>query len=134
MVLTVLKKHCESHSQLQLCASGGGHNLMVKMKARSLQWVKEMVEMEKLTDYTSFPEYMSEWNKLMSFQGAFVHDGCTNMERADSVVLGDLGTVWVVRLRDHSSIVSQAFDLKMGMLAYWKIVLRRLVDSVALNL
>ncbi|KAF7821232.1 dynamin-related protein 4C-like [Senna tora] len=37
-------------------------------------------------------------------------------------------------LRQHRHVINQAFDLKMRMVAYWKIVLRRLVDTIALHM
>ncbi|RZC48527.1 hypothetical protein C5167_016953 [Papaver somniferum] len=44
-----------------------------------------------------------------------------------------LGDVEFGRLTD-TQIVQQAFDIKMRLMAFWKIVLRRLVDSLALHL
>ncbi|KAK9912721.1 hypothetical protein M0R45_036570 [Rubus argutus] len=72
VMISVLMRHSESYYQLQLCARRAGHNLIAKMKERSIKWMMEMVEMEKQTDYT--------------------------------------------------------------LLAYWKVVLRRMVDSMALHL
>uniref|UniRef100_A0A2N9GCL2 GED domain-containing protein n=1 Tax=Fagus sylvatica TaxID=28930 RepID=A0A2N9GCL2_FAGSY len=92
------KMHCTARSPFRRA----GHNLIAKMKERSVNWVMEIVEMEKQTDYTCNPEYLSDWNKLMGQQDFFMKE--------------------------------QAFDMKMRMTAYWKIVLRRLVDCMALHL
>lgn len=48
--------------------------------------------------------------------------------------LEGLGDIDVVNLRNYPHMLSQAFDLKARMIAYWKIVLRRLIDSIALHL
>lgn len=40
----------------------------------------------------------------------------------------------MTHLRSHVAIAEEAFDVKMRMGAYWKIVLRKLVDGMALNL
>ncbi|OMP06904.1 Dynamin GTPase effector [Corchorus olitorius] len=60
----------------------------------------------------------------------------TNVNNAlkSKVNLEDFGDIDVVHLRQHQSVVPQAFDLKMRMTAYWNIVLGRLVDSMALHL
>ncbi|KAF3644167.1 hypothetical protein T459_26192 [Capsicum annuum] len=48
--------------------------------------------------------------------------------------LKGLGEVDIGHLRNHLGVVQQAFELKMRMIAYWKIVLMRLVDSMALHI
>ncbi|KAK6793658.1 hypothetical protein RDI58_007111 [Solanum bulbocastanum] len=48
--------------------------------------------------------------------------------------LEGVGVIDVVHLRKHLDVVQQAFHLNMRMMAYWKIVLMRLVDSMALHI
>ncbi|KAB2607684.1 dynamin-related protein 4C-like [Pyrus ussuriensis x Pyrus communis] len=115
VVISVLMHYTENYHQLQLSARRASHNLTAKMKERSIKWMLELVEMEKLTDYTCDDDYLSEWNKLMASQNEFIH--------------GEVGV-----LRKYPHVLSQAYDLKMRMIAYWKVVLRRLVDSMALHL
>uniref|UniRef100_A0A2N9G379 Dynamin-type G domain-containing protein n=1 Tax=Fagus sylvatica TaxID=28930 RepID=A0A2N9G379_FAGSY len=43
-------------------------------RASSVNWVMEIVEMEKQTDYTCNPEYLSDWNKLMGQQDFFMKE------------------------------------------------------------
>ncbi|ONH94422.1 hypothetical protein PRUPE_7G015300 [Prunus persica] len=134
VVISVLMRHSENYYQLQLSARRAGHNLMAKMKERSTKWMKEIVDMEKLADYTCDPEYVSEWNRLMSQQNAFI-DGVLNDEKRPSVVaIEGIGEVEVGVLRQFPHVLGQAFDLKMRMTAYWKVVLRRFVDCMALHL
>ncbi|KAM3339923.1 hypothetical protein P3S68_029793 [Capsicum galapagoense] len=58
-----------------------------------------------------------------------------NYPRKGSVVnLNGLGDVDAGHLRKHLGLVQQAFDMKMSVVAYWKIVLMRLVDSMALHI
>ncbi|CAB4286012.1 unnamed protein product [Prunus armeniaca] len=134
VVISVLMRHSENYYQLQLSARRAGHNLMSKMKERSIKWMKEIVDMEKLADYTCDPEYATEWNRLMSHQNAFI-DGVLNDEKRPSVVaIEGIGEVEVSVLRQFPHVLGQAFDLKMRMTAYWKVVLRRFVDCMALHL
>ncbi|KAM2101307.1 hypothetical protein ACFX1T_028346 [Malus domestica] len=90
----------------QLATRRAGHNLIAKMKEMSLNWILEIVEMEKHTDYTCDPEYASEWNRLMTKQNAFIERILDNEKRS----------------------------INMRIAAYWNVVLRRLVDSMALHL
>ncbi|XP_008244226.1 PREDICTED: dynamin-related protein 4C-like [Prunus mume] len=134
VVISVLMRQSENYYQLQLSARRAGHNLMAKMKERSIKWMKEIVDMEKLADYTCDPEYATEWNRLMSHQNAFI-DGVLNDEKRPSVVaIEGIGEVEVRVLRQFPHVLGQAFDLKMRMTAYWKVVLRRFVDCMALHL
>ena len=72
VVISVIKRHSDKYYQLQLPFRRAGQNLIAKMKERSVDWVMEIVEMEKLTDYTCNPEYLSDWNELMSQQHSFL--------------------------------------------------------------
>uniref|UniRef100_A0A2N9GX23 GED domain-containing protein n=1 Tax=Fagus sylvatica TaxID=28930 RepID=A0A2N9GX23_FAGSY len=134
VVISVIMQHSDNYYQLQLSFRRAGHNLIAKMKERSVNWVMEMVEMEKLTDYTCNPEYLSEWNKLMAQEDSFMKDVLTNEERPSMVKLEGFGDIEVEKLRQYSHVLQQAFDMKMRMTAYWKIVLKRLVDCLALHL
>ncbi|KAI5316819.1 hypothetical protein L3X38_036526 [Prunus dulcis] len=134
VVISVLMRHSENYYQLQLSARRAGHNLMAKMKERSTEWMKEIVDMEKLADYTCDPEYVSEWNRLMSQQNAFI-DGVLNDEKRPSVVaIEGVGEVEVGVLRQFPHVLGHSCDLKMRLTAYWKVVLRRFVDCMALHL
>ncbi|GMY37761.1 dynamin-related protein 4C-like [Fagus crenata] len=134
VVISVIMQHSDNYYQLRLSFRRAGHNLIAKMKERSVNWVMEMVEMEKLTDYTCNPEYLSEWNKLMAQEDSFMKDVLTNEERPSMVKLEGFGDIEVEKLRQYSHVLQQAFDMKMRMTAYWKIVLKRLVDCLALHL
>ncbi|KAK9912718.1 hypothetical protein M0R45_036567 [Rubus argutus] len=134
VVICVLLRQSENYYQLQMSARRAGHNLMAKKKERSIKWMGEIVEMEQLTDYTCNPEYVSEWNRLLSGQEAFVKAVLYDVEKPSKIVVQGMGEVEVGHLRQYPNVLFQAFDLKMRMIAYWKIVLRRLVDCMALHL
>ncbi|KAL6187085.1 hypothetical protein ACLB2K_043200 [Fragaria x ananassa] len=134
VVISVLMKQSENYYQLQLSARRAGHNLMAKMKDRSIRWMMEIVEMEKLTDYTCDPEYVAEWNKLMAQQEAFMNGVLHDENRPSTISIEGIGGVEVAVLRQYPHQLAQAFDLKMRMTAYWKVVLRRFVDCMALHL
>ncbi|XP_050137152.1 dynamin-related protein 4C-like isoform X3 [Malus sylvestris] len=134
VVISVLMHYTENYHQLQLSARRAGHNLMAKMKERSIKWMLELVEMEKLTDYTCDGDYVSEWNKLMASQNEFIHGVLTDEKKPSIIDIEGIGEVEVGVLRKYPHVLAQAYDLKMRMIAYWKVVLRRLVDCMALHL
>ncbi|KAM2104392.1 hypothetical protein ACFX1R_014991 [Malus domestica] len=134
VVISVLMHYTENYHQLQLSARRAGHNVMAKMKERSIKWMLELVEMEKLTDYTCDGDYVSEWNKLMASQNEFIDGVLTDENKPSIITIEGIGEVEVGVLRKYPHVLAQAYDLKMRMIAYWKVVLRRLVDSMALHL
>uniref|UniRef100_A0A2N9G2Y8 GED domain-containing protein n=1 Tax=Fagus sylvatica TaxID=28930 RepID=A0A2N9G2Y8_FAGSY len=171
VVISVIMDHSVNYPQLQLSFRRAGQNLIAKMKERSVDWVMEIVEMEKLTDYTCNPEYLSDWNKRMSYQHSFLKAvlpaeewpsipmavppslskvgipeqkcpsiglRCENRPSFSNLYLEGFGEIEVKKIRQyphfHPHVLQQAFDMKMRMTAYWKIVLRRLVDCMALHL
>ncbi|XP_030477415.2 dynamin-related protein 4C-like [Syzygium oleosum] len=133
VVIRVLMQHSENYPQLQSSTRRAASNLINKMKEKAMDRMMESVEMEKLADYTCNPEYLLEWNKLMSQQNTFM-DAIEHVSKPSNIVLQGIGEVDVADLRYHKQQIQEAFDLKMRITAYWKIVLRRLVDSMALHL
>ncbi|GMH13070.1 hypothetical protein Nepgr_014911 [Nepenthes gracilis] len=134
VVVSVLMQHTENYPQLQYPTRRAAHNLIAKMREQSIARVMEIIEMEKLTDYTCDPDYMADWNALMAFQDRFMEivrsdHGSTFMD-----IDGLEEDIQIGHLRKYRHVAQQAFDMKMRMTAYWKIVLRRLVDSMALHL
>ncbi|KAL0393553.1 UNVERIFIED_CONTAM: Dynamin-related protein 4C [Sesamum latifolium] len=69
---------------------------------------------------------MSHQNKLM--------ETLNDQSKPTKIQIEGLGDVDVAHLRSNVGIVQEAFDLRMRLTAYWKVVLRRLVDSMALHL
>ncbi|KAL9683731.1 hypothetical protein QQ045_021156 [Rhodiola kirilowii] len=142
VVFTVLMHHSDNYPPLQSATRRAVHNMFLKIRERSVARVMETIEMEKLTDYTSNPEYMLEWTKLMQQVDHFmntVKDHGNNVEKAEGwwvneVALPAFGNVNVKHLVNYQHVLQQAFDLKMRCTAYWKIVVRRMVDSMALHL
>ncbi|KAM5551523.1 hypothetical protein ABKV19_026389 [Rosa sericea] len=132
VVMSVLMHNTENYYQLQVCTRRAGHNLITRMKERSVEWMMEIVEMENLTDYTCNPEYVSECSRLMGQQGTFLQFVLS--KQYSKISVEGIGEVEVGVLWQYPQVLSQAFDLKMRMTAYWKVVLRRLVDCMALHL
>ncbi|XP_043705666.1 dynamin-related protein 4C-like, partial [Telopea speciosissima] len=131
VVVYVLMFHADGYPQLQSCMRRAVQNLVGKMKDQSVERVMEMVEMEKLTDYTCNPEYMSKWSNLMGQQKRFIQElSCWNKLNLEGV-----GEVEVEHLREyHPDLLGKAFDMRMRITAYWEAVLQRLVDCLALHL
>ncbi|XP_015072243.1 dynamin-related protein 4C-like [Solanum pennellii] len=133
VVIIVLMHHCENYPQLQSSTRRAAQNLIAKKKNESVDWVREIIGMEKLTDYTCNPDYLTTYSKFMAQQHTFME--IMNDHGKYSVIsLEGIGVIDVGHLRKHLDVVQQAFDLKMRMMAYWKIVLMRLVDSMALHI
>ncbi|KAM3199009.1 dynamin-related protein 4C-like [Capsicum annuum] len=121
--------HCDNYPQLQSSTRRAAQNLMAKRKDESVDWVRKIIGMETQTDYTCNPEYVANCSKLIFME-------IMNDQRKHSVLNleGGIGVIDVGHLRKHLGVVQQAFELKMRMIAYWKIVLMRLVDSMALHI
>ncbi|KAJ7968795.1 Dynamin-related protein 4C [Quillaja saponaria] len=135
IVISVLARHSENYCQLQMSIGRAGQTLIGKMKEKCVNQVKEIVEMEKLTDYTCHPDYMSEYNRLSAQQEAFLKYVYNNVDYPPQFNLKGIGMVDVGFLKHYSNnVLQQAFDLKVRMIAYWKIVLKRLIDYMALHL
>ncbi|KAK2982465.1 hypothetical protein RJ640_026308 [Escallonia rubra] len=134
VVTEVLMHHCENYPQLHSSTRRAAQNLVAKTKDKSTDRVLEMVEMEKLTDYTCDPEYMTQWSKFMEKNYTFT-EIMNNHHLSTNLAIEGFGVIEVRHLRAFpKDIRDQAFDMKMRITAYWKIVLKRLVDSMALHL
>ncbi|KAM2229321.1 hypothetical protein ACFX1S_013860 [Malus domestica] len=116
VVVSVLMRHSENYYKLQLSAKRAGQNLMSKMKERSITWMTEIVEMEKVTDYTCNSEYLSEWNRLIGQHDAFVNGVLKNKNRPAKITIEGIGEVEVEALRKNPNALSAAYDLKMRMI------------------
>ncbi|KAL1802955.1 hypothetical protein ACET3Z_031602 [Daucus carota] len=132
VVEEILMNHCENYPQVQSSIKRAVSNQINKLKEQSTSRVMEIIEMEEIADYTCDPEYMAVWSKFMTSRDAFkesfrdVHSTIVNIK--------GFGKIDVGHVRDHPGVRDQAFDLKMRLTAYWNIVLKRMVDSIALHL
>ncbi|WMV56135.1 hypothetical protein MTR67_049520 [Solanum verrucosum] len=131
VVIKVLMHHFCNYQQLQSSTRCAVQNLTAKRKDGSINWVREIIEMERLTDYTYNPEYVGTCSRLMAQQKPFM-EIMNDSNKRSIINLEGIGEVDVGSLRKHKDVVQQAFELKMRMIAYWKIVLMRLVDHMAL--
>ncbi|KAK9123867.1 hypothetical protein Sjap_013469 [Stephania japonica] len=134
VVVRILVSHSESYPQLQTSCRRAAYNLITKMRERSYSYVEEMVQMETMADYTSNPEYMKTWLDLMKYQEPLqqILNGSRNQNT--QLEIPGFGMMEVLHLQEHSEKVEQAFDMKMRVTAYWKTVMLRLVDNLALHL
>ncbi|CAN0920754.1 Dynamin-related protein 4C [Linum grandiflorum] len=131
VVISVLMQGSESYKQLQLPTRRACHNLITRMRKRSVKWVNEILQMEQLTDYTcDLDYYKTEFNKLMSARPDFMNAVRSNIF---CISIPGYGTVTVADDVKKSRVLEQAFELKMSMVTYWKIVRKRLVDSLGLH-
>jgi hypothetical protein len=134
VVTSVLNRHSANYYQLQVSIRRAAEHLIAKKKHNCTQHVLRAVEMEKLTDYTCDPEYLVEYNKLLSSREAFLRE-VLNVNRMTSTVnLEGVGDIEVNHLKKYPNMLTQAYDLKAQLIAYWNIVLKRLTDVIALHL
>ncbi|KAK1379711.1 hypothetical protein POM88_026455 [Heracleum sosnowskyi] len=128
VAVAVIVHHCKKYAQFQPHMTRAVHNLISSVKEKSMERVLEIVEMEKLAGYTCDPEYLAEWKRLVA------HSATLN-QGYSPISIGNFGNIDISHLMYyHSGIKNDAFDLKCRMTAYWKIVLRRMVDCIALQL
>ncbi|KAL8261314.1 hypothetical protein R6Q59_025363 [Mikania micrantha] len=129
----VLIDHCGSYPQLISSMRKAAQIVMAKMKNKFLKRVVEMIEMEKNTGYTCDHDFIVSWNKLKSSNHDQLSQAMSN--RSETINIKGFGSVKVKHLFDvPTNVLDQAFDLKMRMTAYWNIVLKRMVDWLALQL
>ncbi|KAF1867421.1 hypothetical protein Lal_00049850 [Lupinus albus] len=134
VVISILTHHSENYYQLQSSSRRAGQNLIEKMKECSIKHVMVAVEMEQKTDYTCNTEFTVEYTNLISQQEGFVKAVLDTVNNPTQVKLEGVGMIDVGHLRQYSDVLNQAFDLKVRMIAYWKIVKKRLIDTIALHL
>ncbi|GER33067.1 interferon-induced GTP-binding protein mx [Striga asiatica] len=134
VLISVLTKHSDNYPQLLSSMRQAARNLVAMKRKQSEVWVVDMIEMEKMTDYTCDPEYMASWSKLMANQNMFKEILKNNSMHGNVLPIDGHWYVDVGHLRGQKGDVHEAFDLKMRLTAYWKIVLRRMVDCMALHL
>ncbi|XP_029130639.1 dynamin-related protein 4C [Cajanus cajan] len=134
VLISVINRHSENYYQLLLSTRRAAQVLIAKKKQNSIKHVIEAIEMEKYTDYTCNPEFSLEYNRLISLQEVFVNEVLKNENNPSHVNLEGVGKIEVGHLRNYPSMLLQAFDLKVRMISYWKIVQKRLIDTIALHL
>ncbi|KAJ0261788.1 Dynamin central domain-containing protein [Hirschfeldia incana] len=135
VLMSVLSKYSVNFPQIQSFIKRAGRNLIAKIKEQSVNRVAEIVEMEKLTDYTCNPDYMASWTEKTASQQSFINAVLHDAKKPEKFFLSGFGNVKISHLRKyHAHLLQQAFDMKMRITSYWTIVLRRIVDNLALYL
>ncbi|KAK9077548.1 hypothetical protein SSX86_005885 [Deinandra increscens subsp. villosa] len=127
-IIGVLADRFKNYQQLLVSMRKAIHSCMAKTKLMFVERVTEMIEMEKVTYYTCDSEFIASYNKLMG-----KHDSIFKLVCATYVE--GYGTVEIKHLTGIPEYKrDQAFDLKVRMMAYWKIVSKRMVDCIAVQL
>ncbi|KAJ3691132.1 hypothetical protein LUZ61_020296 [Rhynchospora tenuis] len=133
IAIQMMLRHCENYPQLKSASQRALHGLIDKMRDRSCKFVKDMIGMELVSDYTANPDYMNTWVELMKEEEKF-RNAIEYKLISSKITLKAFGDVEVGHLRSHEDVAEQAFDIRMRLTAYWKIVVLRLVDGVALHI
>ncbi|GAB4835422.1 hypothetical protein Ancab_000329 [Ancistrocladus abbreviatus] len=79
------------------------------MQEESIARIRELIEMEKVADYTCSPDYMTVWNKLMSHQNQFMEivNGTSEWK---TMKIEDFGEVKVEHLRHIQNLVNKELE------------------------
>ncbi|PWA36509.1 dynamin related protein 4C [Artemisia annua] len=130
----VLVDHFGNYSGLLPAMRKATRNVVQNIKDRFLERAVELIEMEKITDYTCDPNYIAYLNKLMGNpRDEFLKVMCNH--NVNTIDVEGYGRIEVRHLLSVSeNMRNQAFDLKMRITAYMNIVMKRIVDSTALQL
>uniref|UniRef100_A0A0E0KBI8 Dynamin-type G domain-containing protein n=1 Tax=Oryza punctata TaxID=4537 RepID=A0A0E0KBI8_ORYPU len=132
VLMNILLKHSENFPQVQPSCRRAVQTLMDKARARSAQHVKELIEMELISDYTANPDYMKTWSEIMEGHEMFM-EAVEDNSKPTRITLEGFGEVDVSHLRAHAGLAGQAFDLRARLTAYWRSIVLRLVDGLALH-
>jgi GTP-binding protein EngB required for normal cell division len=132
LVVKVLFKHSDNFPQVQASCRRAVQSLMDKARACSAKLVKELIEMELVADYTANPDYMKTWTGIMEGYENFM-EAVEDASKPARIKLVGFGEVDVVHLRVHADLAGKAFDLRARLTAYWKSIVLRLIDGLALH-
>jgi hypothetical protein len=88
--------------------------------------------MELVADYTSNPDYTKTWSELMEGHGKLM-EAVKDHSQPSALTLKGFGRVEVAHMRIHDDLAGQAFDLRARLAAYWRSIVLRLVDGLALH-
>ncbi|KAJ1692758.1 hypothetical protein LUZ63_009456 [Rhynchospora breviuscula] len=133
LTIQIMLRHCENYPQLKTASQRAIEGLIDKIRDRSCKFVKDMIDMELVSDYTSNPDYMKSWVELMKEEKLFMQS-IEDYSKPTKISLKAFGTVEVGHLRPHVYVAEQAFDIRMRLTAYWKTIVLRLVDGVAFHI
>ncbi|KAK8971471.1 Dynamin-related protein 4C [Platanthera guangdongensis] len=138
VALQVLGEAAGNYPHLQVAIQITAQNLIDQMRKKSQEFVREYIDMEKTTDYTCSPHYTKTWTELIdtSHQQEFKAAVCDH-SMPTKMAIGLVGEVDVSHLRekycDDEELTKQAFHLRILLISYWKCVVLRVVDAVALH-
>ncbi|CAH8256361.1 unnamed protein product [Arabidopsis lyrata] len=110
--------------------------------AKPVEFIKEIwdyievVLSSVITKYSdNFPQIQSSIKRAGCNLMSKTKERSVNREKPDYFSLTGFGNVKISHLRHyHAHLLQQAFDMKMRITSYWTIVLRRIVDNLALFL
>ncbi|KAF3632859.1 hypothetical protein FXO38_25919 [Capsicum annuum] len=115
--------HSDSHQELQYFLRRSVKNLIARRKGESVKSIRGITGADRLTDLTSDPEYVATCTMLMAQKKKKFVKFCKNSKGVTKIDLEGFGVIDVLYLRRHPRhVVQQAFELKMMIAAYWKIV------------
>ncbi|KAJ3691134.1 hypothetical protein LUZ61_020298 [Rhynchospora tenuis] len=108
ITIQTMLRHCENYPQLKAASQRAIQGLIDKMRDRSCKFVKDMIDMELVSDYTSNPDYMKSWVELMKEEQLFMQS-IEDHSKPTGISLKYFGTVDVGHLRPHVDVAEQAF-------------------------
>ncbi|KAH9290598.1 hypothetical protein KI387_034715 [Taxus chinensis] len=131
VMLRVIDRECQTYPQLNAATKrAAGHLLIRRNKEDCIEYVKDMIETEKCVDFTVNPLYMDTYTKLHDQKDRFLY-ALRNKKKTFSI--DGFGEVKLENIKEDDQLQA-AFDMKMSVVAYWKVVIFRLADGIPLHL
>ncbi|XP_015057749.1 dynamin-related protein 4C-like [Solanum pennellii] len=121
VVIKALMHHSDSSLELQHFIKRAVQNFIARRKDKSVNGIREIIGMDRLTDITSSTDYVATYRSLIAQKRNFVK--YCQYSKGSKINIDGFGVidVWFIR-RQPKDLVQQAFELKMTMAAYWKTV------------
>ncbi|GJW39702.1 dynamin-related protein 4C-like protein [Tanacetum coccineum] len=134
LCVEVLADCCGNYQHLLSSMKKATRNAVQRIKDKFMERVVEIIEMEKTTDYTCDANYIANVRKLLGNPRDRFLKVMHKPDVTTTYVEGH-GKIEVKHLLAVAETKrNQAFDLKMRMTAYLNIVMKRIVDWIALQL
>lgn len=145
VMLRVINLVFGSYPHLQTAAARAFQALVSEKKNECIQYVSQLMEMEKSMDFTLNPLYMETWTRLFQQKDKFMQgvgkliatEAHRQMGKAEKKVIliegmGEVNVAEVMKIStDQLEVV---LDMKMRLVAYWKVVIQRVGDRIPLYL
>lgn len=131
VICRVIDLQTECYPQLQSASRRAFQTLMDGKKDECVHYVEDVMEMHKTVVYTENPVYTDYLQKMHEFKKRFM-EAIEQNQRA--VKIEGMGEIDLQKVPKTSDQLEAAFEMKMSLMAYWRVVKIRLADDIPLHL